>query len=165
MFSTEVQTKVRLSLLLLLLSLAALAVSLAVRPGPLDGEVTYDASAAPAAQPAPTLELEMTAYTSEAVQTDASPTLTASGTRTGPGTAAVSRDLLERLPYGSRIRVVSTSGEGCGGWPPEAPLRVEDTMNVRIRNHLDIWVASTEQALSWGRCQARVSVITTPASE
>ena len=84
------------------------------------------------------IEVEMTAYTSVASQTDATPNLTASGAVAGPGTAAVSHDLLERTPYGSRVEVVSVSGEGCGGWVPDTPLTVADTMNARIKNHLDV---------------------------
>ena len=98
----------------------------------------------------------MTAYTSAVAQTDATATVTASGTEAGPGTVAASRDLLERLPYGTRLRVMSVSGEGCGGWLPETPLTVHDTMNPRIENHLDVWLGTTEQALDWGRCRAVV---------
>jgi len=106
-----------------------------------------------------TLTVEMTAYTSVAAQTDATPTLTASGAVAGPGTAAASRDLLERLPYGTQVEVLSVSGEGCGGWVPETPLSVADTMHPRIENHLDVWLETTEQARNWGRCQAVVRVV------
>jgi 3D (Asp-Asp-Asp) domain-containing protein len=116
------------------------------------------ARAASAPNTASTLSVEMTAYTSEATQTDATPALTASGAVAGPGTAAASRDLLPIMPYGSQVEVVSVSGEGCGGWVPETPLTVADTMHPRIRNHLDIWLETTEQALNWGRCQAEVRV-------
>ena len=101
----------------------------------------------------------MTAYTSVASQTDATPNLTASGAEAGPGTAAASRDLLGRLPYGTRVEVVSVSGEGCGGWVPETPLTVADTMNARIENHLDVWLETEEQARNWGRCNAVVRVM------
>lgn len=104
----------------------------------------------------------MTAYTSTAAQTDTTPSLTASGAVAGPTTAAASRDLLERIPYGSQIRVVSVLGEGCGGWVPEAPLMVAHTMNTRIENHLDVWLATSEQALDWGRCQAEIKVVSIP---
>ena len=109
-------------------------------------------------KPSPTFEVEMTAYTSVASQTDATPNLTASGAEAGPGTAAASRDLLERLPYGSQVEVVAVSGEGCSGWVPETPLTVADTMNARTKNHLDVWLATEEQARNWGRCHAVVRV-------
>lgn len=108
---------------------------------------------------APTLTVEMTAYTSAPAQTDATPKLTASGAEAGSGTAAVSRDLLGRLPYGTQVEVVSVSGEGCGGWVPKPPLTVADTMNPRIKNHLDVWLETTEQACNWGRCQAEIKVL------
>ena len=105
------------------------------------------------------IKVEMTAYTSAASQTDATPNLTASGAVAGPGTAAASRDLLERMPYGSQVEVVSVSGEGCGGWVPDTPLTVADTMNARIENHLDVWLETSEQALNWGRCNAEIKVM------
>ena len=111
---------------------------------------------APNAEPPATLPVEMTAYTSVPSQTDGTPNLTASGAPPGPGTVAVSRDLLRRFPYGSAVVVLSVSGPGCGGWTPDAPLTVADTMNARIRNHVDVWLETTEQARNWGRCRAEI---------
>jgi len=122
-----------------------------------DTETVGDARAT--GRPTPALEVEMTAYTSAIAQTDATPNVTASGAEAGPGTAAASHDLLERLPYGTQVVVVSVSGEGCGGRVPETPLTVADTMNPRIENHLDVWLETTEQALNWGRCQAEIKVL------
>ena len=104
-------------------------------------------------------KVEITAYSSAAAQTDDAPTVTASGAVAGPGTVAVSRDLLERFPYGSEVEIISVSGQGCGGWVPETPLTVADTMNARIKNHFDIWLETTEQALNWGRCQGEIRAV------
>jgi len=147
----------RLLVALLLLLAAALAL-LAWRQRP------QPPSANPDAVPAQTLSVSMTAYTSEAAQTDRDPALTASGTRAGLGTAAVSQDLLERLPYGTQIRVVSVETEdpSCGGWVPDMVLTVEDTMHPRVRGHVDVWLPSTEEALRWGRCEGTVEVLRTP---
>ncbi len=106
------------------------------------------------------LTVEMTAYTSDVDQTDDTPRITASGAPVAPGIAAASRDLLGRMPYGSQVEVVSVSGEGCGGWVPETPLTVADTMSSEIRNHLDVWLESNELALAWGRCEAEVRALT-----
>lgn len=127
-------------------------------PDRAEGRLEGRAGAAPPTDTS-TLTVEMTAYTSVAAQTDATPTLTASGAVAGPGTAAASRDLLERLPYGTQVEVLSVSGEGCGGWVLETPLSVADTMHPRIENHLDVWLETTEQARNWGRCQAEVRVV------
>ena len=108
---------------------------------------------------AATLTVEITAYSSSADQTDDAPTITASGAVAGPGTVAVSRDLLKRFPYGSEVEIVAVSGEGCGGWVPKTPLTVADTMNARLKNHLDIWLGTTEQALNWGRCQGEIKPV------
>ena len=108
---------------------------------------------------AATLTVEITAYSSSSAQTDDAPTITASGAVAGPGTVAVSRDLLARFPYGSEVEILSVSGDGCGGWVPETPLTVADTMNARIKNHLDIWLETTEQALNWGRCQGEIKPV------
>ena len=70
---------------------------------------------------AQTLEVTMTAYSSEAAQTDGTPTITATGEEVGPGVVAVSRDLLnDELPYGTELRVVEVNSEAnaCGGWNP-----------------------------------------------
>ena len=114
--------------------------------------MSFDVTQAQAA----TLTVEITAYSSSAAQTDDAPTITASGAVAGPGTVAVSRDLLKRFPYGSEVEIVAVSGDGCGGWVPETPLSVADTMNARLKNHLDIWLETTEQALNWGRCQGEI---------
>ena len=100
--------------------------------------------------------VEMTAYNSVPAQTDSTPNVTASGAKAAPGTVAVSRDLLERFPYGSEIAVLSVSGPGCGGYVPETPLTVADTMNARIRHHLDVWLETPRQARNWGRCRADI---------
>lgn len=104
------------------------------------------------------LTVEMTAYTSDVAQTDSTPRITASGALVSPGIAAASRDLLEAMPYGSQVEVLSVSGEGCGGWVPETPLTVADTMSAEIENHLDVWLETNELALAWGRCEAEIRV-------
>ncbi len=105
---------------------------------------------------ADTLTVEMTAYNSVPAQTDSTPNVTASGAEAAPATVAVSRDLLERFPYGSELIVLSVSGPACGGYVPETPLTVADTMNARLENHIDVWLETTEQARNWGRCRADI---------
>ena len=117
---------------------------------------TAEAEVAVPERNAETLTVEITAYNSVPAQTDSTPNVTASGAKAAPGTVAVSRDLLERFPYGSEIAVLSVSGPGCGGYVPETPLTVADTMNARIRNHLDVWLETPQQARNWGRCRAEI---------
>ncbi len=87
---------------------------------------------------AATIGVEITAYSSSAAQTDEAPTITASGAVAGPGIVAVSRDLLARFPYGSEVEIISVSGEGCGGWVPETPLTVADTISTST-THWSTW--------------------------
>lgn len=108
---------------------------------------------------AATIGVEITAYSSTAAQTDEAPTITASGAVAGPGIVAVSRDLLARFPYGSEVEIIGVSGQGCGGWVPKTPLTVADTMNARIKNHLDIWLETAEQARNWGRCEGEIRLV------
>jgi len=59
-----------------------------------------------------TLNVTATAYTSHPSQTDSTPFITATGARTRLGVIAVSRDLLDDLPYGSRVKLQDLSGGG-----------------------------------------------------
>jgi 3D (Asp-Asp-Asp) domain-containing protein len=79
------------------------------------------------------LRVTATAYNSEPAQTDSTPFVTASGTRVRAGTLAVSRDLLELLPYGTKIYVV------------------EDTMHPRWKRRVDFWMPSRAAAWRFGR--------------
>jgi 3D (Asp-Asp-Asp) domain-containing protein len=82
-----------------------------------------------------TKEVTVTVYHAVESQCDSTPLITANGTKINPVElkndkihyCAVSRDLLEELPYGSKIYI-----EGHGEY------EVVDTMNRRIVNTVDI---------------------------
>lgn len=107
-----------------------------------------------------TLTVTSTAYNSIAGQTDATPFITATGTRTRPGVVAVSRDLLRRYPYGSRLKIVGiVPTRSCG--LKKVPTRtyvIEDTMNRRMVNKVDIWMESRNEAMNFGKCQLKVQI-------
>lgn len=88
-----------------------------------------------------TVTVSVTGYSSTPDQTDDTPWLTATGTKTRVGVLAVSRDLLPLLPYGTRVYVV------------------EDTMHPRLRRTLDVWFPSRGLALRWGR---RTGIVDAP---
>lgn len=114
---------------------------------------------------AQTLTVTMTAYSSEAIQTDSSPFTTSTGETVRPGIVAVSRDLLgTALPYGAKLRVVEVKEDprACGGWDPGMVLEVQDTMHRRKRNRVDLWVPSREEALQWGVCKVVLEVLELP---
>lgn len=77
--------------------------------------------------------MTVTSYRSVPSQTDNSPYVTSIGEKVNKSGVAVSQDLLKRgvVKYGDILYI-----EGYG-------LKVvNDTMNPRLKNHIDIWVAT-----------------------
>jgi len=111
--------------------------------------------------------LKATAYTSTPRETDATPYVTATGARTRLGILAVSRDLLdEELPYGSLVRLYDLGrwqdGKGAGTFDPLFKgllFVVEDTMNKRKRQQIDIWLPDRTLALKFGVRRIKVVVV------
>ncbi|TBH17560.1 hypothetical protein ETP66_08850 [Thermus thermamylovorans] len=112
--------------------------------------------------------LEATAYTSSPRETWGNPFVTATGTRTRIGVLAVSRDLLGVLPYGTRVRLRdlgTVHGRGKGQFDPffrEVVFVVEDTMNARWRNRVDVWMPDRATALRFGRRLVELEVVELP---
>lgn len=105
-------------------------------------------------------QMTITAYRSIPSQTDSSPNYTSIGDRTHKGGVAVSRDLLTRwkgpINYGDYIYI-----EGLGIY------QVNDVMNdtaydkeshkrFKLRQHIDIWVASHDEEKKIGVQTRRV---------
>jgi len=92
-----------------------------------------------------TVKVVATGYSSSIWECDDTPFTTASNTRTRNGILALSRDLISRytedapFSYGDQVHV---SGVGS--------FLLEDTMNKRWRNRLDIWFPSKADALQFG---------------
>lgn len=97
-----------------------------------------------------------TAYNSLGNQTDSTPHITATGTRTRPGVVALSRDLLRVFPYGTRIQLQDLSGRYNFG---NQVFIVEDTMAARKTNSIDIWLPSYSQAIAFGARQVRITAV------
>lgn len=97
-----------------------------------------------------------TAYNSLAGQTDSTPNITATGTRTRPGVVALSRDLLRTFPYGTRIQLQDLSGGYNFG---NQVFIVEDTMAARKTGSIDIWLPSYRQAIGFGARQVRITAV------
>lgn len=129
--------------------------------------------------PEPVMFLSSTAYNSLESQTDSTPFITATGETTRPGLVALSRNLLESIPYGSVVEIIDIrpregNPNGCGatmhtirrletlpGLEP-GQFRVEDTMHPRKENQLDMWLEHLEDAKRWGVCEI---VIRAPEQE
>ncbi|GGL75562.1 hypothetical protein GCM10010840_12100 [Deinococcus aerolatus] len=99
-----------------------------------------------------------TAYNSLAAQTDSTPFITATGTRTRPGVVALSRDMLRSFPYGTRITIEDLSGR-YNNLLKGRVFIVEDTMAARKTGSLDIWMGSRRDALNFGARQVRITAI------
>lgn len=97
-----------------------------------------------------------TAYNSLGGQTDSTPHITATGTRTRPGVVALSRDLLRTFPYGTRVQIQDLSGRYNFG---SQVFIVEDTMAARKVNSIDIWLPSYSQAIAFGARQVRITAL------
>lgn len=105
-----------------------------------------------------TAVVRATAYNSLAAQTDSTPFITATGTRTRPGVVALSRDMLRLFPYGTRITIEDLSGRYNNMLRGRAFI-VEDTMAARKTGSLDIWMGSRRDALNFGARQVRITAI------
>lgn len=86
-----------------------------------------------------------TGYSSSIFETDNTPFITASNTRTRMGILALSRDLLKRytpgapFDFGDQVHV-----------PGLGEFIVEDSMNSRWNNRIDIWFPSRLEAVRFG---------------
>ncbi|AIZ45700.1 hypothetical protein QR90_12380 [Deinococcus radiopugnans] len=124
----------------------------------------------PQAQPAPAAPVaaltargrsaivRATAYNSLAGQTDSTPFITATGTRTRPGVVALSRDMLRLFPYGTRITIEDLSGR-YNNLLRGRTFIVEDTMAARKTGSLDIWMSTRSQAINFGARQVRITAL------
>lgn len=88
----------------------------------------------------------ITAYSSTPDQTDDTPFITASGTRTRDGVIAANF-----LPIGTKVRIPTVYGEKV--------FVVEDRMNSRYWKRMDIWMATRSEALRFGLRTLPVEII------
>jgi len=92
------------------------------------------------------LRMFVTAYSSSVDETDSTPHVTASGTKTRDGVVASNA-----FPIGTRLRIPSLFGE--------KTLVVEDRMHSRFTDRIDIWMPSKWQAFQFGKRVAAVEVV------
>ncbi len=87
--------------------------------------------------PTRVLTLPVTAYSSDVWQTDATPTVTASGTSVRRGIVAANF-----VPIGTRIRLPELFGDEV--------FVVEDRMHGRFARRVDVWMEETADAQNFG---------------
>lgn len=88
----------------------------------------------------------VTAYSSSVDETDSTPHVTASGTRTRDGVVASNL-----FPIGTRVKIPELFGDKI--------LIVEDRMHNRFTDRIDVWMPSKWSALRFGKKQAAVEIV------
>ncbi|HXV26634.1 MAG TPA: hypothetical protein VD862_01220 [Candidatus Paceibacterota bacterium] len=95
----------------------------------------------------------VSAYNSEVAQTDDSPFIMANGNHVHWG--AVAANVIDsrgrNLPFGTRVKIPSLFGDQI--------FVVEDRMNKRYSNNIDVWMESKTDALKLGRRYVQVEII------
>ncbi|WP_084571300.1 3D domain-containing protein [Deinococcus misasensis] len=105
--------------------------------------------------------LKATAYNSFVGQTDATPNITATGSRTRFGVVALSRDMLRKIPYGSKVKI-ELLGAGASYYNrmlSQTVFFVEDTMHPRKYGQVDIWMRTMSEARAWGVRQVKLTIL------
>ena len=96
--------------------------------------------------PTTILYMRVTAYTSEVDETDSTPFITANGTYVHDGIIATNV-----LPFGTKVEIPALFGDKV--------FTVEDRMNVRMKNGVDVWMSDKGQALRFGSNYADIVVL------
>lgn len=92
------------------------------------------------------LFVTMTAYSSTVDQTDSTPFTTALGTQVGDGVVAANF-----LPFGTKIKIPQVFGDKI--------FTVEDRMNKRYLERIDIWFPDRESAINFGLKTLKVQIL------
>jgi 3D (Asp-Asp-Asp) domain-containing protein len=98
-----------------------------------------------------TMYMRITAYSSSPDETDSTPYITAMGTEVHDGIVATNI-----LPFGTKIEIPSLFGDKI--------FTVEDRMNRRMKDVMDIWMPSKSKALRFGANYANIVIIGKNAS-
>jgi len=88
----------------------------------------------------------VTAYSSSPDETDDTPFTTALGTTTRDGIVATNM-----LPFGTRIKIPAHFGDKV--------FVVEDRMNRRMTNKVDVWMSSKAEALRFGSSYTEIVIL------
>ena len=98
------------------------------------------------------IRVKATMYTVSESQTDSTPLITASGFKLHPSNPkkhriiAVSRDLKKKFKFGEKVRV-----EGVGKY--SGIYIVQDVMNLRWTNKIDILINPEDKAISYNKAR------------
>lgn len=92
------------------------------------------------------MTVDMTAYSSTPDQTDSTPFISASGKRVHDGMIAANF-----LPFGTKVMIPELFGDKV--------FVVEDHMNRRFPNRVDIWFATRHEAMNFGIRTAEIVIV------
>ena len=90
--------------------------------------------------------VELTAYSSTHDQTDSTPLIAASGKTVYDGMVAANF-----LPFGTKIKIPELFGDKI--------FTVDDRMNKRYQNRIDIWFADRASAIKFGIKEAVIEIV------
>jgi len=111
-----------------------------------NGSTTPESRPAKSVSLIDTREVRITAYSSTPDQTDSTPFITASGETVKNGIIAANF-----LPFGTEIEIPSLFGDRI--------FTVEDRMNRREPNGVDIWMPTRAKAVIFGAVRAKIVVV------
>ncbi|MEK7478585.1 MAG: hypothetical protein AAB626_01515 [Patescibacteria group bacterium] len=94
------------------------------------------------------IEVDLTAYSSTEDQTDSTPFIAASGKYVYDGMVATNF-----LPFGTKIKIPALYGDRI--------FTVDDRMNRRYQNRVDIWFADRESAMNFGLQRTVIEIVPT----
>lgn len=100
----------------------------------------------PRREPRSTMRIVVTSYNSEPGQTDDTPFITASGTRTRDGVVAANF-----LPIGTIVRFPEVFGD--------KEFIVEDRMNKRYYYRADIWMENKQDSIDFGAKYLKIEIL------
>lgn len=92
------------------------------------------------------IEVDLTAYSSTEDQTDSTPFIAASGKHVYDGMVAANF-----LPFGTKIKIPTLYGDRI--------FTVDDRMNKRYQNTVDIWFADRTSAINFGIKKATIEIV------
>ena len=92
------------------------------------------------------VETVVTAYSSRVGETDSTPFITASGSKVRMGVVAANW-----LPLGTQIKIPELFGDRI--------FTVEDRMNKKHPNKVDVWFSDTNEALRFGKKLTRIEIL------
>ena len=99
-----------------------------------------------------TYTVRATGYSSTPDQTDSTPFITASGTYVRDGIIAANvYENGRRLPFGTLVRIPEIYGDKI--------FVVEDRMNIRYKNNIDIWFPERSSALTFGSKKVTIEIV------